>query len=121
VTLSDDGGGADTSPAQTFTISVQGNAVDDAYTVDAATGPVGLAVMANDSPPPSGWVVSTLTVSSSAGKGSTSVDPTTGVITYTPNVGATGTDTFRYQWQDGDSPPSSYEATVTITFSPPPV
>jgi len=45
--------------------------------------------------------------------GLTSVDPTTGVVTYTPNTGYVGSDSYTYTVQDDDGAVSN-EATVLI-------
>jgi Ca2+-binding RTX toxin-like protein len=49
--------------------------------------------------------------------GETSVNPQTGKITYTPNRGFVGTDTFTYKVCD-ESGACSNDATVTITVEP---
>ena len=42
------------------------------------------------------------------------IDPTTGVVTYTPDIGYVGSDSFTYTVQDDDGAVSN-EATVLIT------
>lgn len=42
------------------------------------------------------------------------IDPTTGVVTYTPDTGYVGSDSFTYTVQDDDGAVSN-EATVLIT------
>ncbi|MCW9014350.1 MAG: Ig-like domain-containing protein [Gammaproteobacteria bacterium] len=60
-------------------------------------------------------VASTLAVSStSTNNGNVSVDPGTGIVTYTPAFGFAGTDTFTYTVQD-DNAGTSTPATVTMT------
>jgi YVTN family beta-propeller protein/VCBS repeat-containing protein len=49
-------------------------------------------------------------------KGTATVSPATGAFTYTPNLNATGTDTFTFQATDGSLP--SNLATVTVTITP---
>ncbi len=51
--------------------------------------------------------------------GSVVVNPITGVITYTPDNGFTGTDTFNYRVDDNDGATSS-AATVTVRVNDPP-
>lgn len=55
------------------------------------------------------------TLVAAAGNGTTVVDPATGDITYTPNAGFTGTDTFTYRLCSPTSPTLCDTATVTVT------
>ena len=57
-----------------------------------------------------------------AGHGSTSVNTTTGAVTYTPASGYTGSDEFFYTVRDNEGALSSpAKVTVTITGNPPPM
>ncbi|MBN1581056.1 MAG: tandem-95 repeat protein, partial [Anaerolineae bacterium] len=58
----------------------------------------------------------TVTVTGGPGNGSVSIDPTTGVVTYTPNAGFTGSDSFTYTILDEHGFASNV-ATVTITVT----
>lgn len=90
-------------------------AVNDSFSVikDTATP---LNVLANDTPNPAGEN-DTITVSVAAGDGpslgSVSID-SNNVITYTPNSGATGNDSFTYTLSDGQGGVDT--ATVQITI-----
>src|SRR6056297_2097412 len=127
VAVRDDGGtangGTDTSPTQTFTITV--NAVNDAPTVadDSASTDedmsVDIDVLANDSDSDGSLDPATVMVTSGPTSGGTSVNMTTGVITYTPDADFNGSDAFTYQVCD-DGTPTPVEcasATVTITVN----
>src|SRR5262249_19127467 len=60
---------------------------------------------------------STVTVKSGPSHGSTSVNPTTGAITYTPNGNFTGTDTFQYTVTDFPGAESNLVTVrVKVTF-----
>ena len=73
-------------------------------------------VLANDSDVDGTLDPATVTVTSAASNGTTSVNPTTGAITYTPDTGFTGQDSFVYSVADDDA--DSDTATVTITVNP---
>ena len=63
-------------------------------------------------------VPSTVTVTVAPLHGTTSVNPATGDITYTPNTGYTGTDTLTYQVCDNQAPPKCATAKQIITIKP---
>lgn len=79
--------------------------------------PVVTDVLANDSDPDGTLDVTTVTVTVQPSNGTTSVDPVTGAITYTPNAGYVGTDVYTYQVCDKGSPQLCATATVTITVT----
>ncbi len=96
------------------------DAVDDgATTTDDAA--VTVDVLANDSDPDGSLDPSSVMITGAATKGSTSVNGTTGAITYTPDPGATGTDDFRYRVCDNGTPARCDIAVVTITLLHTPV
>lgn len=105
------------------TISVSVTAVNDKPipTDDAATTDAGVAViinvLGNDSKGPANESGQTLSVSSAGNgtNGSTSVG-NDGQITYTPNAGFAGTDTFTYVVSDGIDNADT-EGTVTVTVN----
>jgi large repetitive protein len=103
---------------------VAGNLVpsanDDAATAINGAGVV-IDVLANDSDPDGSLVPSTETITVAATKGSTSINLVNGRVTYTPNVGVTGTDTFTYRVCDDGSPSHCDTAVVTVTFQDSPV
>jgi hypothetical protein len=100
-----------------FTITAGGN-VPPAANADSATTPVNtpvpITVLANDSDSDGTLVPSTVTVVGAPAHGGTSVNTTTGVITYTPASGFTGPDSFTYTVNDDDGATSN-AATVSVT------
>ena len=74
-------------------------AQDDSATT-YSTQPVAIPVLDNDSDLFGALDPTTVSVVGIAGHGTTSVDPTTGVITYTPSAGYVGADSFTYTVRD---------------------
>ena len=105
----------------TLTISVNPNpqAINDAYavvfntplTVNAASG-----VLANDSDPDGETISVTVPGVIATVKGSVTLN-SDGSFVYTPNAGATGTDTFTYAVKDPTA--TGNTATVTLTIANP--
>ncbi len=116
-TVEDDS--ADVSNLATVTVTVSGagnqppTANDDSASTDQDVS-VAIDVLANDVDTDGVLVPSTVLVTSDPRDGTTSVDPVTGVVTYTPSSGFVGVDTFMYTVED-DSTGVSNAATVTIT------
>jgi hypothetical protein len=95
-------------------------AVNDTVATVKGT-PIAIAVTQNDDNPDFGFLdLSTVTATSGPVNGAVAVDPTTGVVTYSPNAGFLGTDSFRYTVRD-DKGAISNEATVTIAVQRAPV
>src|SRR5262249_54261734 len=112
--VADDGGLF--SNIATVTVTVQTNqppvAVDD--TASAISGnPITINVVANDTEPDDGINPNSVAIVSAPANGTATVDPSTGLVTYTSDAGFTGTDTFRYTVQDALGAVSN-QATVTI-------
>ncbi|QXP58519.1 Ig-like domain-containing protein [Olleya sp. HaHaR_3_96] len=86
---------------------------------DTATTPeateIEITVLTNDFDPDGDTIVVTNTTTPD--NGTVTVDPT-GVITYTPNDGFTGEDTFTYTICDDANPALCDTATVTVTVQP---
>lgn len=118
-TVRDTGTLVSNSATVTVTVSAAPPPVANA---DAATTrintPVLIDVTANDMDTDGMVDVTTVAIASGPGNGTTSIDGTTGVVTYTPDVSFTGTDTFTYNVQDNDGQTSAAPATVTITVVP---
>jgi len=97
-------------PPPAFAQTVNGPPVaeDDTYSVDAGVA-TELDVLANDSDPDG----DTLTITAVTGAANGSTVLAGGVLTYTPNAGFTGDDTFTYTVSDGND--HSDTATVTVT------
>src|SRR5262249_28404914 len=93
--------GAVSNPA---TVTIGGDsptARDDVSDTDG-TNPVTIDVLENDSDPdgPGFLDPASVAITQSPGHGGVSIDTSTGAITYTPNAGFQGTDTFRYTVAD---------------------
>ncbi len=110
-TVSDPAGNTATAVVTITVDNAAPNAIDDRFTVKPGTA-TELAVLKNDTDPNTGQVLSVLRVGT-ATKGTVTL--TGGKVTYTPNAGATGTDTFTYTVTDDLG--ATDDATVTITIS----
>jgi hypothetical protein len=117
-TVQDDVG--NTSNVATVTVTV--NDINDLPVAvnDAASTPEGVSVnitvLSNDTDVDGVLDVSTVVIISQPSNGAASVNPTTGVITYTPNAGFLGDDSFTYTVRDDDGAISN-QATVTVTVT----
>jgi hypothetical protein len=100
----------------TITVKSVGVVNDDSTDTDAGN-PVNIFVLANDSSP-NGFNTSTLTVPTPPAHGTVTVDRVTGVITYDPADGFSGTDTFTYTVQD-NSGNALGPARVTVVVNRP--
>ncbi|EKK02698.1 protein containing Planctomycete extracellular domain protein [Rhodopirellula baltica SH28] len=81
--------------------------------------PITFGVIGNDTDADGNGTIDAATVTPGAttpNKGSVSINPTTGEITYTPNLNATGSDSFSYTVKD-TSGAISNEATVTLNIT----
>jgi len=85
----------------------------------AQNGSVVIDVLNNDADLDGAIDPTTVAIDDDADNGTTSVDPGTGEITYTPGTDFTGTDTFTYTVFDDDGLESN-AATVTIIVAIPP-
>jgi VCBS repeat-containing protein len=105
------------------TVSITVNPVNDAPVAndDSATTsvdtPVVVDVLANDTDVDGNLDRTAVTVTTAASNGTTSVDPVTGAITYTPNSSYVGGDSFVYQVCDTGTPVLCDTATVTMTVT----
>ncbi len=109
------------SNAATVTINVLSDndppvAVDDSESTLENTA-VLVPVLSNDSDSDGTLAPASVTIGNTAQNGGTTIDPGTGSITYTPNNGFTGSDSFTYTVDDNEGA-SSNEATVSITVTP---
>ena len=82
--------------------------------VTTGTNPVVIDVLDNDTDSDDGVDAGSVTVTTPAAHGTTSVDAITGEITYTPNAGFFGTDTFIYTVCDEGTPATCDTALVTV-------
>ena len=88
-------------------------AVDDSATTTAGTG-VAIGLSANDSDPDGNLDPSTVQVTSGPSNGTVTC-AASGVCTYTPNPGFSGTDTFDYEICDADGECDTGRVTITVT------
>ena len=77
--------------------------------------PVDIAVLGNDSDPDGD--ILTVTIDTNASHGTVSVD-SNGTVTYTPNTGFSGIDTFTYTVSDGHGGTDTATVRVTVTSAP---
>ncbi|MEM7132835.1 MAG: Ig-like domain-containing protein [Chloroflexota bacterium] len=89
-------------------------ALDDSATTNQET-PATINVLVNDSDPDDDLDATSVSVTSGPSSGSTSVNGTTGAITYTPNPGISGSDSFVYEVCDAINQCDT--ATVTISIN----
>ncbi|MBC9798457.1 Ig-like domain-containing protein, partial [Sinomicrobium weinanense] len=107
-----------TTNEATVTISVGGDnggllAVDDTAATPIET-PVDIDVLANDEAGNAPIDPTTVMLADMPTQGTADVDPATGVVTYTPDAGFEGDDTFTYTMKDEDGYTSNV-ATVTVS------
>ncbi|WP_400080000.1 Ig-like domain-containing protein [Winogradskyella sp. R77965] len=105
----------------TVTITVQPtgypnttNANDDAYNTTPGANVTGNVLLNDNDVEGDTQTVTTTTVTTANGV-TVNIDPNTGIFTYTPNTGFSGTDSFVYTICDNGSPVACDEATVYIT------
>ncbi len=112
----DDGGACDTATVTVMVNDVNDPplAMDDGAATDEDTAVV-VDVLANDWDVDGALVPGSVQVAAPPTQGGTSVDGTTGQITYTPNTGTSGGDSFVYEACDDDGACAS--ATVSVTVS----
>jgi hypothetical protein len=92
------------------------SAIDDAITTLQDT-PVDIDVTGNDTDPENNIDIPSITVTVQPSNGSVSVNTSTGVITYTPNSGYTGTDVFSYEICDNGVVTTCDIGDVTVTIN----
>ena len=88
-----------TSSPVTLTVNAPPVAANDTATTNENTA-VAVNVLANDSDPDGTLNATTVAIVGAAAYGTTSVDPTSGIVTYTPASNYTGPDSFTYEVQD---------------------
>jgi regulation of enolase protein 1 (concanavalin A-like superfamily) len=81
--------------------------------------PVAVDVLANDGDSDGSLVPSSVAVVDAAVSGSVAVDPGSGVVTYSPDAGFVGSDSFTYTVDDDDGATSNV-ASVSVTVGSPP-
>ncbi|MFZ7090679.1 Ig-like domain-containing protein [Primorskyibacter sp. 2E233] len=114
-TINDGNGGEDTATV-TVTVDPALNTDPDAVDDDELTAvdtPVVIDVLGNDTDPESDPLSTTSVTDPTNGSVAINAD---GTVTYTPDAGFTGTDTFDYTISDGNGGEDT--ATVTVTVEP---
>ena len=114
-TIDDGNGGSDTATVY-VTVSCGNDppvANDDSASTNENT-PVTIDVLVNDYDPDGTINPTTVLIISGTSDGSTSINPSTGAVTYTPDPDFCGTDGFTYTVNDDEGATSNL-ATVTIT------
>lgn len=99
----------------TYTLNLPPVAVNDTATT-FTNNAVAINVPANDSDSNGTLDLTKVVIVSPPSNGNTSINSGTGVITYTPNVGWTGDDSFTYTIRDNNDAISN-AATVAVTVS----
>ena len=112
--ITDAGGLTDTALVVLSVINNPPNAVDDVATTDEDT-PVDIFVIGNDSDAEGPLNTSSVTVYNGPANGSTTVNPVTGEVTYTPDPEFSGIDSFQYVVCDQATPALCDSALVTVT------
>jgi large repetitive protein len=90
---------------------------DEAVTVNEGAS-VAIDVANGDTDPEGQLDLGSVEIVDQPDNGTVSVNPTTGVVTYTHNGSETTSDSFTYRIFDSANPPLSDTATVTITVNP---
>ncbi|MBB3902799.1 tandem-95 repeat protein [Methylobacterium brachythecii] len=108
--------GASVSRSFTWTVSDDAPKPAPDITTTPAGSPVIVPVTANDVDP-SGTAVHLVDApgAASAGHGTVSVDPATGLLTYTPDTGFSGRDTIVYTVENANGDRATGILTVTVT------
>jgi hypothetical protein len=120
----DDGGGADTSPPETFTITVTPVNDPPIANPDSATvgesdaGGATFNVLSNDTDIDSGDVLSLSSHDDSTISNGTLTSNGGGSFTYVPDPGFSGTETFTYVVADSSGATASASVTITVTSVP---
>jgi hypothetical protein len=108
-------------PSGAATANISGGSAPTAFPDRATTAEnkaIAINVLANDSDPVGTINPRSVKVSTAAAHGTTSVNATTGAVTYTPAANFYGTDTFRYTVANTLGQVSA-PATVSVTVDPP--
>ncbi|MFA5101960.1 MAG: M20/M25/M40 family metallo-hydrolase, partial [Candidatus Thermoplasmatota archaeon] len=116
-TATDTGGASDADPA-TFTVTAVNDpptAYNDTANTNSNTS-IEINILANDIDIDDTINPETVIIITPATNGTTSINATTGAVTYTPNIGFTGSDIFTYTVQDNQGATSNI-ATVSITVN----
>jgi hypothetical protein len=88
-------------------------ATDDTASTNADT-PVVIPVLKNDSDPDGNNHLTIDSITRQPSSGTATINKSNGTITYSPNSGFTGTDTFEYSISDGNGGTDTAKVTVTV-------
>lgn len=94
------------------------NAVNESETTDVDE-PVEIDVLANDTANNGTIKIGSVTITQEPAFGTLFIDPVTFKVTYTPDPGYVGTDSFKYSIETNEDSSVKDEATVTITIKDP--
>jgi len=117
-TVKDNAGASSNAATVSVTVTAANAApvaVNDSASTTAGTA-VTINVLANDSDSDGTLDPATVTVASAAANGTTTVNTSSGAITYSPNAGFSGNDSFTYTVND-NAGAGSNAATVSVTVS----
>jgi CshA-type fibril repeat protein len=112
----DSHGAASNTATVTVTISKVNSAptaTDDTASTNADT-PVVISVLNNDSDPDDNNSLTIDSIPTQPSSGTATINKNNGTITYTPNSGFTGTDTFEYSITDDNGGSDTAKVTVTV-------
>ncbi|MDP1823041.1 MAG: Ig-like domain-containing protein [Archangium sp.] len=114
-TLADGNGGTDTATVTVTVTPVNDSptAVGDTLTVLQNAAPTAVGVLSNDSSAPDLGETLTVTAVSDPPNGNVAITPGGAAVTYAPDPGFTGTDSFAYTLSDGNG--GTATATVSVT------
>lgn len=94
------------------------DAVDESRITDVDV-PIVIDVLANDTVSGATIKIGSVTITEQPSHGELTIDPATGKVTYTPDPGYMGTDSFKYTVETNEDGNVKDEATVTITIKDP--
>ncbi len=116
-TVTDAGGLTDTAAVTVDVANAAPVAVDDVASTPSAT-PVAVDVLSNDSDADSGQTLTLVGIAGPPVNGTATAEPD-GTVTYTPDAGFKGTDTFTYTVGDGTGATATGTVTVTVSDAAP--
>ncbi len=114
-TVRDDDNALSNEALVTIRVGSSPIASDDQLTIPEDT-PGTVDVLANDSDPDGTIDVTTVAITNAPANGSVSVDPVSGLVTYSPDQDFSGGDSFSYSVQDDESNTSN-GASVSVTIA----
>ena len=116
-TISDGNGGSDPATVNITVTSVNDapDAVNDSATVDEDSGANAVSVFTNDSILPDTGETLSITAKTNGANGTVAITGGGTGLTYTPNAGFNGSDSFTYTVSDGNGGTDTATVSVTVT------